>query len=181
MWDVDKIPTGPGLVKRHGVLDVNWTAPTAPGAGELIPVGGLEGQVLAKASALDGDVEWVDSTGGGGPTVASWAAVGTLAVRTGPSRWVVPVNAVIVSAYAAVGTAPTGAAIVIDVNLNGTTIFTTQANRPTIAAGTNYSGLVTNMNVTAVTAGQYLTVDIDSVGSTVAGGDLSVFVQYEPI
>ena len=37
-----------------------------------------------------------------------------------------------------VGTAPAGAAIIADVNKAGTTIFTTQANRPQIAAGTNY-------------------------------------------
>jgi hypothetical protein len=27
MWDVDRIPTGPGLVKRHGVLDANVDSP----------------------------------------------------------------------------------------------------------------------------------------------------------
>lgn len=33
MWDVDKIPTGPGLVKRHGVLDTNWDSPNSPVGG----------------------------------------------------------------------------------------------------------------------------------------------------
>lgn len=28
-WEVDRIPTGPGLVKRHGRLDVNWASPNA--------------------------------------------------------------------------------------------------------------------------------------------------------
>jgi hypothetical protein len=78
---------------------------------------------------------------------------------------------------ASVGTAPTGASIIIDVNKNGTTIFTTQANRPTIAAAGNTSGNVTNMNVTTVAAGEYLTVDIDQIGSTIAGADLTVQVE----
>lgn len=78
---------------------------------------------------------------------------------------------------ASVGTAPTGASILIDVNVNGTTIFTTQANRPTIAVSTNTSGKVTNMNVTTVADGAYLTVDVDQTGSIVAGSDLSVQVE----
>ena len=75
---------------------------------------------------------------------------------------------------ASVGTAPTGASVIIDINVDGTTIFSTQANRPTIAVSTNTSGLVSNMNTTTVANGSYLTVDIDQVGSTVAGSDLTV-------
>ncbi|HET9411844.1 MAG TPA: hypothetical protein VFO38_03290 [Candidatus Saccharimonadales bacterium] len=78
---------------------------------------------------------------------------------------------------ASVGTAPTGASILIDVNVNGTTIFTNQANRPTIAASTNTSGKVTNMDITTVADGSYLTVDIDQTGSTVAGSSLTVQVE----
>lgn len=64
MWDVDRIPTGPGLVKRHGVLDVNWTAPAAPtdgapGAdGQGVPTGGTTHQLLRKVSGTDYDTEW---------------------------------------------------------------------------------------------------------------------------
>lgn len=85
----------------------------------------------------------------------------------------------ILSVRASAGTAPTGASIIIDINKNGTTIFTTQGNRPTIAAAANTSGKVTNMDVTTVAAGDYLTVDIDQVGSTVAGSDLVVQVEVQ--
>jgi hypothetical protein len=59
------------------------------------------------------------------------------------------------------------------VNKNGTTIFTTQANRPTIAisGNTDESGVP---DVTALADGDYLEVDIDQIGSTVAGSDLTV-------
>jgi hypothetical protein len=77
---------------------------------------------------------------------------------------------------ASVGTAPTGAAVIVDVNIGGTTIFTTQGNRPTIAVSTN-TAKVTNMNVTTIADGSYFTVDIDQVGSTVAGGDLTVQIM----
>lgn len=78
---------------------------------------------------------------------------------------------------ASVGTAPTGAAILVDVNKNGTTLFTTQGNRPTIAISGNTSGKVTNADVTSLASGDYLTVDVDQIGSTVAGADLVVQVE----
>ena len=74
-------------------------------------------------------------------------------------------------------TAPTGASIVVDVNKNGTTIFTTQANRPTVAAAGNVSGQAVP-DVTSLAVGDYLTVDIDQVGSTIAGADLVVVLKF---
>lgn len=80
--------------------------------------------------------------------------------------------------YCDVGTAPTGANIVVDINKNGTTIFTNQANRPVVLAGTT-SGETTAISVTGWASGEYLTMDIDSVGSTVIGSDLTVTVVYQ--
>jgi len=79
--------------------------------------------------------------------------------------------------WASCGVAPTGAAIIVDINKNGTTIFTTQGNRPTIAISGFDSGLVGNMDVTSLTDGDYFTVDIDQIGSTVAGQDLVVYIE----
>jgi len=83
------------------------------------------------------------------------------------------------SVRAVVGTAPTGSSIIVDVNINGTTAFTTQANRPTIAISGTTSGKVTNMNVLAVPDGGRISVDIDQVGSTVAGSDLTVQIEVQ--
>lgn len=77
--------------------------------------------------------------------------------------------------YLAVNTAPTGAAIIVDVHKSGTTIFTTQSNRPQIAAGGN-EGSSTTIENAALTNGAYLTVDVDQIGSTVAGSDLTVII-----
>lgn len=103
---------------------------------------------------------------------------GALSVKTGTFRLYNDSGAAwtITGVRASVGTAPTGASVIVDVNVDGTTIFTTQANRPTVAAAAFTSGVVTNMNVTSVATGSYLTVDIDQVGSTVAGSDLCVQV-----
>jgi hypothetical protein len=92
-------------------------------------------------------------------------------------RYRIPFAAVIESVAATVGTAPTGASLIVDVNKNGTTIFTTQANRPTVAISGNASSDAVP-DVTAVAAGDYITVDVDQIGSTVAGSDLCVILRY---
>lgn len=74
-----------------------------------------------------------------------------------------------VRATVAVGKAPTGADAVFDVNKNGTTIFSTQSNRPKVTA-TNTVGALATPNTTALAAGDVLTIDIDQIGSTLAGG-----------
>ena len=102
----------------------------------------------------------------------------TTTTDTGALRPPIDVAATIVAVRATVGTAPTGSAITIDVHKNGTTIYTTQGNRPTIAVSTNASARSTNMDVTSLAAGDYLTANIDVIGSTVAGADLTVMVRY---
>jgi hypothetical protein len=67
--------------------------------------------------------------------------------------------------------------LIVDVNVSGATIFTTQGNRPTIAAAGNTSGKITNMNITTVASGAYLTIDVDQVGSTTPGNDLAVQIE----
>lgn len=111
--------------------------------------------------------------------VLPYSYLGTLSVTTGPFRLYNDTGTAwtIAGVRASVGTAPAGASVIIDVNKNGTTIFTTQANRPTIAAATNTSGNVTNMDITTVATGEYLTIDIDQIGTTTIGSDLTVQVE----
>lgn len=70
-----------------------------------------------------------------------------------------------------VKTAPTGAALIVDINKNGTTIFST---RPQIAAAATSGGGSAVLSVTTLTAGDLITIDVDQIGSTVAGADLTV-------
>ncbi|MEE9584773.1 MAG: hypothetical protein V3W51_04750 [Candidatus Brocadiales bacterium] len=110
-----------------------------------------------------------------------------LAVTVGTHRVYVrhPVTAgwtlTIEGVVASVGTAPTGAAILIDVHKNGTTIWTTQGNRPSIAISGNGGALDTDMDVTSLSLGDYFTVDIDQVGSSTKGKDLVVEVWVKAV
>lgn len=111
--------------------------------------------------------------------VAVFSVAGTLSQGSGVGRFRFPFNATILGATAAINTAPTGQSVILDVNKNGTTIFTTQGNRPTITAGANATTTEPAPDVTTITAGDYLTVDRDQVGSGVAGADATVFVRYK--
>jgi hypothetical protein len=88
---------------------------------------------------------------------------------------------------ASVGTAPTGANMVLDVHRvaaggattdAGTTIFTTQSRRPTITAATTtspYNHATSGVpEVTDIAQGDILRVEVDAVGSGVAGSNLVV-------
>jgi hypothetical protein len=68
--------------------------------------------------------------------------------------------------YASLPEANTGSCIV-DVHKNGTTIFTTQANRPTVTAGFVSAEKVPD--VTALSAGDYFECIIDQVGAGTRG------------
>jgi hypothetical protein len=102
---------------------------------------------------------------------------GTLTVGTGKARLKFPFSVTLQTVGIAVDTAPTGASLIVDVNKNGTTVFTTQANRPTITAS-GFASADMTPNTTAMATTDYLTIDIDQIGSTIAGADLTVFVKY---
>jgi len=69
-----------------------------------------------------------------------------------------------------VDVSPTGADLIIDIHKNGTTIFTTQANRPKVANG-NTSGSNATPDVQTVATGDIFSIDIDQIGSTAPGGN----------
>lgn len=101
---------------------------------------------------------------------------GALTVLTGTHRLYNDSGATlsIKAVRASVGTAPTGAAIVVDVKISGVSIYSVPGNRPTIPAGSNTSGRNTAFTTASIADGAHLTVDIAQIGSTVAGADLTV-------
>ena len=104
----------------------------------------------------------------------------TLTAAAGTMRWLVPFDLTIINFQIIVATVPTGADLILDVHQNGTTIFTTQANRPrVVASDADGIGAETVPDITSLSEGDYLTFDIDQIGSTVAGGYLDLVMEYE--
>lgn len=105
---------------------------------------------------------------------------GALTVDTNLVMFIVPVglSLTIASTTIRVLTAPTGATFIVDVHKNGVTVYTTQGNRPTIPA-TEFVNTSAAPDITALTAGDYITIDVDQIGSTIAGSDLAVTINCE--
>lgn len=97
---------------------------------------------------------------------------------TGTARIPIPFDCYVDYCVATVNTAPTGASVVLDVKKNGVTLYTTSANRPTIAANA-FASPVAYPNVTQCLKGDYLTADVISVGSTIAGADAVLMVVFK--
>lgn len=106
---------------------------------------------------------------------------GTLATGTTVvPRAVLPRACKILKVTAYTGTAPTGAAILVDINKNGTASIYSGVTRLTIAAAAN-AGNTTSFHAanSTLAADDTLTVDIDQVGSTVAGADMSISIEVQ--
>jgi len=136
-------------------------------------------------TALQSDGTVVCSTATGGQPTTGIFCGGTLSTTMNCEnfRGRIPIACTPVRVDLTVTTAPTGAALIVDVNECSapgtcTTVFTTQANRPQIAAA-GLSGSSTTFDDTVIALGNYLSFDLDQVGSTVAGSNLTVTVVCE--
>lgn len=104
---------------------------------------------------------------------------GTASVGANPTRiynFLDDMN--IVGVYVSVSTPPTGANLIADVHMDGTTIFTNQSNRPVVVTG-EYYGSSTIIAISGWTTNSYLTAEIDQVGSIVAGEYPVIYVVYD--
>jgi hypothetical protein len=78
-----------------------------------------------------------------------------------------------------VGTAPTGATFIGDVQVDGTSIYaTTTANRPTIAISA-FTAVGGTPDTVAVPVGDAVTFSVTQVGSSVAGSDLKFTLMLD--
>lgn len=115
--------------------------------------------------------------GGAAPFTYELSITGALTVLVGAIRLPIHRSITIANVRVMVNTAPTGAAAIFDVNKNGVTLFTTQGNRPTVAVSTNADN-ASVPDITTAVAGDYITVDIDQIGSTVAGSNAVLVIEY---
>ena len=136
----------------------------------------------AELQAGTGEVHWDNLTNVPDATVyqvAAFSLAGTLQTFAGSLRITnnFGISKTLDLVHLAVKDAPTGATIIVDIHKDGTTIFTNQANRPVIADGANEGETIT-IDVDDWADGEYLTLEIDQVGSTAPGGYLVVEVIF---
>lgn len=133
--------------------------------------------IMACQNTAGANLLLIDSMGYGFPQTITWAlALGGSNAGVGVNQVnsiLAPRNGKIISCDARAKTAPTGADLIFDINLNGTTIWSTSANRITIANGAT-GGTQSTFNTLAFSRTDTFTIDIDQVGSTAPGKDITV-------
>lgn len=156
-------------------------------AGDIV-VGGASGapQRLAAGSAgqvlkmISGSPAWAAEGGGVSVTTAIPIAVSdeSTALTTGAGKvtFRMPFAFTLTGVRASVTTAPTGSALTVDINEGGVTILSTKL---TIDAGETTSTTAATAAVISdanLADDAEITIDIDVVGSTVAGAGLKVYL-----
>lgn len=175
----DATATSKGVIQLAGDLAGTAASPTVPGLATKINtslIGAASGVAALDATTHIPSAQLPQTAFN---RTYPYSVTGTLQAATGTHRlyndsgsaWTIQ------SIRASVGGAPVGASVIVDVLKNGTTVFTTQSNRPAIASGSNTSGKVTSMDITNVNDGDYITINVSQVGSTSAGTDLTVQVE----
>ena len=160
---------------------------------------GTDGELItwdaagAPATVATGTATHVLTSNGAGaaPTFQAAAGAGNLvlgiaagdettAITTGTGKaefQIVDAAFTLSAIYATVTTAPTGSTIIIDVNLNGSTIMTT--NKISIDASEKTSDTAATqpgVTTTALTENGVITIDIDQIGSSTAGAGVKVYL-----
>lgn len=154
-WETIRRLVDDGLVEmRAGVGEANAVAEDA----------------RAEAAAALAHTAW-------GPGRVDINYPGAVAPRVGSASLVWPWPARIVAVAAAVSSSPQGQGILLDVNVEGTTIYPSPGERLTIPAGGNAAHQVLDVEVPAMAR---VTVDVDQVGSVQAGRDLVVSLFLGP-
>ena len=153
-----------GKLIRTFVTLLERSAPSTPSSGQAAMYVGTDHRPYTKVDS--GEALRMDNS-----QILNYTKNGDLTAAAGTIPVVVPFAAVIERVDIAVVSAPTGAAIIVDVNKNGTTIFTTQSNRPQIAASAT-QGNSTTIEAGTCAAGDKLLIDVDQIGSTLPGTTL---------
>jgi len=133
------------------------------------------------ATSIIGALNELLAAGGAAVDTYRWVVNGKPAVANGvDNAWIAPRAGTITRITLYRRTAGSSGSTIVDVDLNGTTVYTTQGNRPTVtqAAGNNAIDATTDMDVTAVAQDDRLEVNVDAVE---AGNpqDISVILEIE--
>lgn len=100
------------------------------------------------------------------------------AMAPATARVIMPVAGTIVAVKSTCRVAVSSGTYTFDLNKNGTTMYTTQANRPTRGAADGTGAKTHTLpDVTTFAAGDVLDVDVDAVGSGIQ--DFALFVEFD--
>lgn len=173
-----ELSTDAGNIVWRYVGDTSWNIlcpiPADGDDGIGVPVGGATKQVLRKLSAADNDTEWAHSLETFGVACSDL----TTALTTGEkAKFDIPFDFVATRIFASVATAPTGSSLNIDIEDEGTSILNAVLSVAASANNAETSVFAASASSYTFAKGDQITIDIDQIGSIVAGAGLIVFIE----
>jgi hypothetical protein len=99
-----------------------------------------------------------------------------LAVATGVATFRLPYAMTLTGVRATVNTAPTGSTIIVDINEGGTSVLSTKLSIDASEKTSTTAATAAVISDSALADDAEITVDIDQIGSTVAGAGLKVWL-----
>ena len=99
-----------------------------------------------------------------------------LEVGTDKAAFRVPTTMTLTEVRASVTTAPTGSTIIVDINKNGATVLSTKLSIDAGEKTSETAAVPAVISVSALSDDDEITIDIDQIGSTIAGTGLKIWV-----
>jgi hypothetical protein len=135
---------------------------------------GSNGQVLVAASGETLGLAWQGQSEVIG--VACSDETTDLATGTGVVTFRMPFAMTLTAVRASVTTAPTGSTVIVDINEGGTSVLSTKLSIDASEKTSTTAATAAVISDSALADDAEITIDIDQVGSTVAGAGLKVWL-----
>jgi hypothetical protein len=164
-----------GLEEARQIINVDplYVEPDKPRAGMIVQAASPWNPGQGYGPYIYQNSAWFPLFGGWEPAIVACSDE-TTDLTTGLKRtWRTPHAGEFAEVFPNVVTAPTGAALIVDVKINDTTIFST---KPQIQAGefTSLTGVEGVISAGTFAKGDKITIHVDQIGSTIAGAGLKV-------
>lgn len=108
--------------------------------------------------------------------VPAWLFGADIEAKAGVETFRMPYGFELSEVRASVSTAPTGSGITVDINANGTSILSTALTIDATEKTSTTAATPVVISTTTLAADDEITIDIDAIGSTVAGQGLMVYL-----
>ena len=176
-WNANKIqgisvsstaPTRSNQLLAYNTSVSSWIAGLAVSSGSGAPTGGVDGDIYIQYFA-SGDIPCEIGVACSDETTNLTSGVAKATFR-------MPYTMYLTEVRANVNTAPSGSTILVDVNKNGSTIFSTRVSidaseKTSVTAATTFV-----LSTTSLANDDEITVDIDQIGSSTAGKGLKIWL-----
>lgn len=158
----------------------NYPPQDTSGVGSTVEQIELAADAVISSKILDGTITLADvSTAAKTECIMLAASDETtaLTVATDKVKFILPYAFTLTGISASVTTAPTGATLIVDVNEGGTSIMTTNKIVIDVSeTSTATAATAPTLTDNSLASGSLITIDVDQIGSTVAGAGLKVYL-----